>query len=121
MIYKLFFRHRRIKVMADFTSDGIWDMKTGIMISHDELKLPKELCDELYEWMKYYDTCFTSDYTTFGFIRLKKLNKWGREIAVKLRAFLPSIITVAYQGEDETGIWKPEIIKVKRDINALQN
>jgi chloramphenicol O-acetyltransferase len=95
--------------MADFSSSGIWDADTGIMICHEDVPVSKKLANEFEEWIKYYDTCFKSDYTTFKKGKLKKLNEWGRKLAKKLKAEIPKAY-VEYRGENEKSVLDSEII-----------
>jgi hypothetical protein len=105
---------RKLKVMPDFMSSGIWNMewpdKRGLMIGYENLKISKNLIKEFEAWIRYYDTCFKSDYSTFKKNKSKKLNDWGRQLATKLKKELPTV-HVEYVGEDEMGIFNPEEIK----------
>lgn len=96
--------------MPDFSSSGIWE-NLGGMIDYEELKLPQELINEFESWIRYYDTCFESDYSTFKKGKAKKLNTWGIELANKLKKLYPEI-PVVYAGEDESMILKPIEIKI---------
>ena len=94
---------KRLKVMPEFMSSGIWDADTGCMIHRDELKISQGLSDGFEAWIDYYDTCFESDFSTFKKGKSKKLNTWGRKLAVQLKKELPKAY-VEYLGETEDGV-----------------
>ena len=83
-----------IKVMPDFSSSGIWYFnppeRGDSMANYEDLKITKELADEFEQWIRYYDTCFKSDYSTFKNKKMAdKMNKWGISLAKKLKKELP--------------------------------
>ena len=95
--------------MADFSSSGIWDRNTGRMVDYDEISIDKELINEFEQWIDYYDECFCEDFSTFKQNKSGKLNKWGKELAKKLKNKMINC-EIVYVGEDESGILEPEII-----------
>lgn len=74
------------KVMADFSSTGIWDLNTGVMVDYDQSGLPDELINELHQWVLDYARKYT-DKETFRVIKEKseEFNKRGLELAEKVR------------------------------------
>jgi len=99
--------------MADFSSSGIWDNRTGVMRDYENLHVPTtkistNLWAQFVKWIQYYDTCFKKDYSTLKPNKSKKLNEWGRELAHELHEI--TNVDVYYVGEDETGILEPEKI-----------
>jgi len=108
------YKDNKLKVMADFSSSGIWDGHTGVMVDYDYIFDGKELAAEFHEWIKYYDDSFKKDYSTLKEGKAEKYNKWGRELAKKLKDKMVNIGTgeweIIYQGEDENGIFEPEMI-----------
>jgi len=108
-------KENRLKVMADFSSSGIWDDNTGVMIDYETLCLgDKNIISEFEKWINYYDGCFQTDFYIFKKGKSEKLNKWGRELAKKLKSKMVNLGTgeweVVYQGEDESGLLDDEII-----------
>jgi len=95
---------KKLKVMADFSSSGIWDGETGHMIDHEDLSLDGGLIDEFEKWIYYYSESYKSDYSTLKEGKAEKLNKWGRELAQKLKDKLGNGYEITYQGEDENGL-----------------
>jgi hypothetical protein len=107
-------RENKLKVMADFSSSGIWDGHTGVMIDYDYIFDGKELADEFQKWIKYYDESFEEDFSTLKKGTAEKYNKWGRELAKKLKDKMVDLGTgeweITYQGEDENGVFEIEMI-----------
>ena len=107
-------KENKLKVMADFSSSGIWDGHTGVMIDYDYIFDCKELADEFHKWIMYYDDSFKKDYSTLKEGTAEKLNTWGRELAKKLKDKMVNLGTgkweIVYQGEDENGLLELEII-----------
>lgn len=94
---------KKLKVMADFSSSGIWDGETGCMIDHENLPLDDNLIAEFEQWIHYYSESYKKDYSTLKKGTAKKLNEWGKKLAQKLKA-INKEYEIFYQGEDETGI-----------------
>jgi hypothetical protein len=44
-------KFKKIRVMPDFCSSGIWDGTTGVMIDYRDLKLPPKLIKEFEHWV----------------------------------------------------------------------
>jgi hypothetical protein len=88
-----------IKVMADYTSSGLWNLETGGMIDFENLKLPSLLIKALKQWIDYYDGCWTKDYSHPIKSKLPRLNNDGRVIARKIKVLYPKM-RVEYWGED---------------------
>jgi hypothetical protein len=105
-------RKNGLKVMPDFTASGIWDLKTGIMHELEDLCLTGELQHEFDGWIRYYDTCFKKDYTTFKSNKKSDvLNSWGEKLAKKLKLVFPDV-EIHFIGEsNKLGIHKPKVIK----------
>lgn len=74
------------KVMADFSSTGIWNLDTGIMLEYDESGLPDDLIKELHSWVIDYTRKYT-DKETFRVLKEKseEFNKRGLALAEKVR------------------------------------
>lgn len=105
-----------IKVMADYCSSGLWVLESGGMIEYDGLKkLPKTLIKELELWIRYYDECWTSDYSRPKKRKLPKLNSWGRKIACEIKKIYPNM-KIEHWGEgyddkkDKFKVLKEQII-----------
>ena len=41
--------------MADFSSSGIWDGETGVMIDYENLPMSQDLIDKFEKWIFYYE------------------------------------------------------------------
>jgi len=83
-----------IKVMADFSSSGIWECDEkgfGAMIDYCELEISKELAKEFEAWIDFYDTCFEEDYYTFKVGKAKVMNELGLNLAKKLKKELSNV------------------------------
>lgn len=108
-------KENKLRVKADFSSSGIWNGSGG-MVDYKCLCLDdKELIDEFERWIHYYDESFKKDYTSLKEGKSEKLNLWGRELARKLKNKMVNVGTgeweIIFQGEDESGLLKPEIIE----------
>jgi hypothetical protein len=117
---------KAIKVMPDFTSSGIWLFKPNSdgdgMIDYDELKISKELANEFELWIRYYDTCFKSDYTTFKNKKMAdKMNAWGKTLAIKLKRELPKREIWFWAEEPlkkpEKNKWANHMVKTKIEVS----
>lgn len=87
--------------MADFSSSGIWNKNDSVMVDHEELGLPKELVKEFDAWIEFYNTkCHTPRHYAFKPEMAEELNNRGRELARKLKRYLPDI-KIFYRGEVE--------------------
>lgn len=103
----------RLKIMPDFSSSGIWDGNTGVMVDYKYLAIDDALIHEFEKWIKYYENSFENNSFTLKKGRAEKFNKKGRELAKKLKDkknMGTGKWKIIYQGEDEIGILKPEII-----------
>jgi len=87
------------KVMADFSSTGLWDLDTGIMVDYDQSGLPDDLIIELHEWILDYSRKYT-DKETFRILKEKsrEFNKRGLSIAEKVRR-IHNTSRIEYWGE----------------------
>jgi hypothetical protein len=99
-----------VKIMPDFSSSGIWNLKDGIMVEHEELKLPKKLSKEFDEWVYYYDVSHKRDFSGLKKGKADKLNSWGRALAKKIKELHPKL-RVEYMGEDEKIVFDSELIE----------
>lgn len=102
----------KIKVCPDFCSTGLWNEDDGgTMLEFEELGLPKELQDEIDEWLKFYDKCH--DKKLFSFIatvkRTKQLNDKGLKIAKQIKKLRHSDVVV-YMGETKGKMLKEKVI-----------
>lgn len=106
-------KHKKLLVMADFCSSGIWACKedsSGGMIDLDDLNITKELQKEFEDWIIFYDDkCHESRHFRFREEKAEELNKRGRELAKKLKAELPEV-DVYYWGEGDSGMLDRELI-----------
>lgn len=78
--------------MPDFCSSGIWDLKTGVMIDEEELKLPRSIALRLRHWINVtYEKCFTKrDYYYRKSPRLwENMNLDGFSIAQDIKKLHP--------------------------------
>ena len=98
-----------VKIMPDFSSSGIWDLKDGVMVEHEELKLPKKLSKEFEEWINFYDESHKRDFSGLKKGKAEKLNTLGRALAKKIKELYPDL-RVVYMGEDEKKVFDSEII-----------
>jgi len=96
---------KKIKVMPDFTSSGIWNDKTGVMIDYEDLPISKQLANEFENWITFYDDCFEEDFTTFKPGKSKEMNEIGMKLAKKLKEELPNY-EISFWEENESGIIK---------------
>lgn len=83
-----------IKVMPDFSSSGVWYFNPpelgDSMAELEDLNISKELASEFEQWIRYYDTCFKPDYSSFKSKKMTdKMNAWGMALAKKLKKELP--------------------------------
>ena len=100
-------RYKKLTVMPDFCSSGIWCKNDNYMVDFEELDLPLELISEFESWIKFYDLECTNhkDYTMYSIKveKIEELNKRGRELAKKLKLLYPEV-QVFYRGEVESAI-----------------
>jgi hypothetical protein len=45
----------QLKIMADYSSNGIWCAECGMMIDYEDTDLPKELVSKIEEWILTYE------------------------------------------------------------------
>jgi hypothetical protein len=100
---------KKLKVMFDFTSSGIWNGKTGVMIDYEDLKkIPPELIQRFEKWINYFDDSFKSDYYTLKKGRARIANSEGLKLAKELKKIYPKY-QIEYWGENKKGLWKRKI------------
>lgn len=81
---------RKIKVMADFSSSGLWDEdRNGVMIDYEDLGLLTDLITEFEEWIRHYDMIWTKDYHAMMPGKAKENEEMGRKLAKQLKALFP--------------------------------
>jgi len=80
-----------IKVMADFCSSGLWNLKNYHMVDYDELGIPEELQKEIEDWIEFYDSEATErpSYCVRD-EKAEELHKKGRTLARKIKALFPN-------------------------------
>lgn len=83
-------KYKSLKVFPDFNSSGIWNNRTGIMVSLDSLPISTELKEAFEKWIYFYDDHCTSK-KTYCVLKSKEqiLNKKGRDLARRLKKELP--------------------------------
>jgi hypothetical protein len=82
-----------IKIMADYSSDGVWD-EHGVMLDVDELGLPDDLFDRHYRWRQWFETALDNDdWGCEGFA------EEGRKIAIEFKKFFGPDVTIVYFDE----------------------
>jgi hypothetical protein len=102
---------KRLRVMAEYGSSGIWvDETIGPfrhgMISYKKLGLPKELSSRFTAWIERYWARSKDGFDAVAF------NKEGRSLAVALKSFVGPDTEVVFEGEaPEGGLLAPEIIE----------
>ncbi len=102
---------KRLRVMAEYGSSGIWvaesvgPFRHG-MIDHQKLGLPDELAERFGAWIERYWARLRDEFDA------KAFNAEGRALAVALKAFVGSETEVVYEGEAEDGgLLSPEIVQ----------
>ena len=96
---------KKIKVMPEFESTGIWDYETDEMLDLLVLDLSENLIHTLDSWTEFYEECFVNNgtYDTMIPDKCLELNSRGLEIAKRIKVLYPNI-EVVYMGEDEKGV-----------------
>jgi hypothetical protein len=107
-----------VKIMPDFSSSGIWDLKDGIMIEHEDLKLSRKLSKEFDEWIYYYDVSHKKDFLGLKKGKAEKLNTWGRALAKKIKKLHPKL-RVEYMGEDEKTVFDSETVYLRTRVHEV--
>lgn len=100
---------KKLKVMADFCSSGIWDKDTGIMVEYEDLDITEKLCLDFKEWIFFYDNSCPPPRCTLKADHVKALNSLGRSLAVELSRQLKEV-EVFFVGEDENKMLEEEKI-----------
>jgi hypothetical protein len=109
---------RKIRVMADFSSSGLWDDDcNGVMIEYEDLGLLTDLITEFEEWIRHYDLNQTSNFDGFMPGKALESQEMGRKLAKKLKTMFPED-QIEYWYENETGNWKDGSKLTKEIINA---
>lgn len=100
-----------IKVMFDFCSSGIWNLKNGVMIDYDEINISKELEKNFETWIDETDTEHTDRETYFVKQNSEDIvNNRGRELARRLKREKPEF-TIYYVPEYYKKIGPKELIQ----------
>ncbi len=100
----------RYRVMAYHNSSGIYKLgpegsSTQIMISHDMLKLPPELCDRFEAWIRLFEHRRKTNYEEF--------RSMGLTLARELKRFMGPDVYVEYRGDSPEGtLMAPEPVDV---------
>jgi hypothetical protein len=102
-------KYKSLKVMADFTSSGIWNDEDNVMVDYDELKISPELVKQFEAWIDFYDTCFKSDFFTFKKGKAKKMNEMGMWLAKELKKEMPKVVIYYWEENNVNG--KYDVIK----------
>ena len=98
----------RIRVMPEFCSTGLWDLDhKNMMIDFEELKIPKDLIQEIEKWIDDYDFNYDLDKNYMKDANL--MNEEGMKIARKLKYIFPDIY-IEYKGENNDGLMESIII-----------
>lgn len=90
-----------IKIMPDFCSSGIWDLKTGVMRDEEDFKLPRPLLKRLHSWINVtYEKCHTKRYAAKKDPRVwGRMNLEGLAIACDIKELHPDwIIYFSFEG-----------------------
>ena len=102
---------KKIRVMFDFCSSGLWnmdDVKHGGMIEYEDLKLPKDLVKDMEAWIYSSDRCHSQK--TFRLLakNVNKVHKAGIALAKRIKA-LHKDKKITYWGEGKNGKMIKEI------------
>jgi hypothetical protein len=62
-----------IKIMGDYSSSGLWDLETGIMVELSELGIPFKLKKRIEKWSKDWDSFFTVNFDNLEDSYLRKI------------------------------------------------
>jgi hypothetical protein len=102
--------YKKLTVMADFCSSGIWKNNTSTMVDFEDLNLPKELVKKFEDWIEFYDRkCHKTRHFIFVAEKAEELNTRGKELAKKLKIHLPNV-QITYRGEIDGGMLEEEEI-----------
>jgi hypothetical protein len=89
-------KDRYVKVMADFGSTGIWNLR-GVMADLNDLDVDHDIIFDLGKWIAWFETDATVPHLT-------EFRKFGRSICQRIKLQKPTW-TVAYFDEvDGLGI-----------------
>jgi hypothetical protein len=102
---------KKLRVMADYGSSGIWVMEPvgpfrHGMIRHGSLGLPKELSSRFDEWIRLYWK--RTEETPFD---VNRFNQIGKALARELKQFAGPDVYIEFQPElPDGGLGSPEVI-----------
>ena len=92
-------KFKKIKVMTDFGSSGLWNGKDGIMIDYEDLNLTQTLIDQFENWIyNLYDHGYKKDYSGLKKECVKPVYEEGLRLSKELKKFLPHI-EIIYESE----------------------
>lgn len=96
-------KYKSIRVMADFSSSGIWngyDTKRdrGLMIEYEDLDLPPKIRLLFIDWIELYEECWDKGYTKMDKKKCSLMNKRGLKLAKMLKKLWPDK-KITYWGE----------------------
>jgi hypothetical protein len=129
----------RLRVMAEYSSSGIWVMKPvgpfrHGMINHKSLNLPAELAKQFNDWIEWYwDALGDPDRPSFDLPAevaqeyndwldwflgepvvsdIEKFNAEGLRLAKKLKVFLGADVYVEFEPERINGVRQSQEIRL---------